>query len=153
MNRIMGIVMGIIGIVIVFIMFPLIMDSSHDIQTDDYTQAEASVTTGAGETAADVVLTKALYDDDNTWVTSVTSSEGTDTPAVGTYTAATKTLNVTGLAESTSRTLTIVYEYDGLTSYTGMSAFVGLTPLLVLISIIAVVIGGTWFAMSGRSNA
>jgi len=39
-NRIMGIVMGIIGIVIVFIMFPLIMDSSHDIQTDDYTHVE-----------------------------------------------------------------------------------------------------------------
>lgn len=150
MNRISPVIFGIIGVAILMIIFPIIMSSTHDLKTDSIVQTAAAVVTGAGEVAADVVLTNDLYNDDNGSVISITSNNVADTPVAGTYTAATNTLNITGLAASDTRTLTITYEFDALTDYTGMSAMVGMTPLLIWVAILAIVVGGTWFAMKGR---
>lgn len=150
MQKIFGVVIGIIGIAVVFIIFPMVMDSTHDVQTDRYVETEAAVATGAGETSAGVVLTYELYNNVNTSVISITSDEGTDTPAAGTWTESTKTLTVTGLAAEDSRTLTITYEYDALTGFTGMGAFAGIIPLLILVAIVAVLIGGIWSSVKGR---
>ena len=150
MSKGTSVIVGLIMVAVLFVIFPIVMDSTHELQTDVYVQSEAGVTTGVGETAADVVLTKALWDDDTAHVSSVTSDEVTDTPVKGTYTAGTKTLNVTGLAESKTRTLTITYEYDGLTTYTGMGALVGVAPLLIFISILGVVMGGLYVSFKGR---
>ena len=146
MNKTMGIVVGIIGVAILMIIFPIVMSSTHDVQTDVETETEAGVTTGVGETAADVVLTYDPYNDYTASITSIASDNESDTPVAGTYTTATNTLNVTGLVAEDTRTLTIVYEYDALTEYTGMSSMVGITPLLIWVSILAIVIGGTWYA-------
>lgn len=146
MNKALGVVVGLIGIVILMIIFPIVMSATHDLQTDVQTDVFEGVTTGAGETAADVVLTVDLYQDETAHVLSVTSDNESDTPVAGTYTAATNTLNVTGLAESDTRTLTVQYEYDALTNYTGMGALVGITPLLIWVAILATVVAGTWFA-------
>jgi len=146
------VVIGLIMIAVLMVIFPIVMSSTHDLQTDEYTQV-AEVTTGVGVTAGDVVLTYAAWNDSNSSVISVVSSEETDTPVIGTYTAATKTLNITGLAESLTRNITLVYEHDALTSFTGMGSLVGITPLLLWISVIATVIGGAWFAVRGRSTA
>ena len=69
----------------------------------------AEVTTGVGETQANVVLTSALLDDDVDNVKSIASTEPTDVPVADSYVAGTKTLTITGLAPSKTRTLTIVY--------------------------------------------
>ena len=150
MGRTMGVVFGIIGIAIVMIIFPLIMDSTHDVQADTDVDTFAAVTTGAGVYEADVVLTEDLYNDDNSYVTSVTSDNGGDTPVAGTYVAGTNTLTVTGLAESDTRDLTVTYEYGALDNYTGMDAIVGMTPLLIWVAILAMLGAGTWFAMKGK---
>lgn len=149
MNRIGPVIFGIIGVAILMVIFPIIMSSTHDLKTDQYVQTAAAVATGAGEVAADVVLTEDLYNDDTGSIISITSNNVADTPVAGTYTAATNTLNITGLAASDTRTLTITYEFDALTDYTGMSAMVGMTPLLIWVAILAIVVGGTWFAMKG----
>jgi len=150
MNRISPVIFGIIGVAILMIIFPIIMSSTNELKTDAYTQTIPTVTTGAGETTTDIVLTLDLYNADTTKIISITSDNIADTPVAGTYTEATKTLNVTGLAESDTRTLTITYSYDALEEYTGMSAMVGMTPLLIWVAILAIVVGGTWFAVKGR---
>jgi len=144
MSRSGSVIVGIIMVAIMFIIFPIVMDASHELQTDVYTQTESDVTTGSGETAADVVLDEALWDDSTTHIDSITSDNGSDTPVAGTYTAATKTLNVTGLAESSTRTLTITYEYDALTDYTGMGELVAVAPLLLFLGVIGAVVGGLY---------
>lgn len=137
-----SVIVGIIMVAVMFVIFPIVMDSAHTLQTDVEVQSEAAVTTGVGEVAADVVLTHALWNADTAYVTSVTSDNVADTPVKGAYTAGTKTLNVTGLAESDTRTLTITYEYDGLTDYTGMGALVAVAPLLLFLGVIGAVVGG-----------
>jgi hypothetical protein len=149
-NKITTVIFGILGVAICIIFFPLVMDSTHDIKTDEQIDTFAAVTTGAGETAADVVLTLDLYNDSTANIISITSNEVTDVPVAGTYTAGTNTLNVTGLAASLSRTLTVTYEYDALTEFTGMSSIVGMTPLIIWVAILAVVVGSTWFSLKGK---
>jgi hypothetical protein len=144
-----GIIVSIIMVAVMFIMFPIVMDASHDLQTDDFVQTEAAVATGAGVTAADVVLDEDLWDDAVTSVLSITSDEVADVPVANTYTAGTNTLNITGLAESDSRTLVITYEYDGLTDYTGMGALVAVAPLLLFIGVIGAVVGGLYVSFKG----
>jgi len=140
--------MGIIMVAVMFVLFPIVMDSSHELQTDVYTQVEAAVVTGVGEVAADVVLDEALWDDSTTHVTSVASDNVADTPAVGTYTAGTQTLNVTGLAASDTRTLTVIYEYDALTDYTGMGQMVAVAPLLLFMGVLGAMVFGLYKGFS-----
>ena len=91
MQKWMAIPIGLLGLFILIILFELPLNAVHNIQTDDYTQVESDVstshvdvfedvTTGAGVTTADVVLTNALWDDDVANVVSITSTHGPDVP-------------------------------------------------------------------------
>jgi len=51
---------------------------------------------------------------------------------------------VTGLNDDDSRTLTITYETDALTEYTGMGALVAVAPLLIFIAVIGAVVFGAY---------
>lgn len=144
-----SVILGIIMVAVMFVVFPIVMDTSHTLQTDVEVQTEAAVVTGAGVTVADVVLDEALWDDDNSYVTSVTSDNVADTPVAGAYTAGTQTLNVTGLAAADTRALTLTYEYDGLTDYTGMGAMVAVAPLLLFLGVIGAVVGGLYTSFKG----
>lgn len=144
-----GVILGIVMVAVLFVLFPIVMDSSHTLQTDVEVETEAAVATGVGELTADVVLTYGLWGASNTAVTSITSDEVTDVPVAGTYVDATKTLTVTGLVAEDSRTLTITYEYDGLSDYTGMGAIVAVAPLLLFLGVIGAVIGGLYTGFKG----
>lgn len=144
-----SVILGIIMVAVMFVIFPIVMDSAHTLQTDAEVQTEAAVVTGAGVTDADIVLTEALWDDDNTYVTSITSDNVLDTPVAGVYTAGTLSLNVTGLAAADTRTLVLTYEYDGLTDYTGMGALVAVAPLLLFLAVIGAVVGGLYVLFKG----
>lgn len=149
MGRGSSVLMGIIMVAILFIMFPIVMTSAHELQTDETTHTEAAVATGAGEFAADVVLTDPLWADEAASVISIASDNVDDTPAAGTYTAATQTLNVTGLAESDTRTLTIVHETDALTDYTGMGQMVAVAPLLLFMGVLGAMVFGLYQGFRG----
>ena len=144
-----SVILGIIMVAVMFVIFPIVMDSSHTLQTDVEVQTEAAVVTGAGVTDADIVLDEALWDDDNSYVTRITSDNVGDTPVAGVYTAGTTTLNVTGLAAADTRTLVLTYEYDGLEDYTGMGALVAVAPLLLFLAVIGAVVGGLYVSFKG----
>lgn len=147
----MKIVIAIIGVIILFIMFPIVMTSLHSLQTDEYEQIEAGVTTAGGEDSADVVLDKELWDDDIASVVTVSSNiSGDSSASADSYVTVSRTLTVDGLEASQTRTLTLTYEYDALTSHTGMSEFTNLTPLLILLAILGIVFLGVWQGAKGQ---
>lgn len=152
MNKIMGVVLGIIGIAVVMLVFPIITDTTDTVQTERTTQVEAAVATGVGEVAADVVLTEELFNNSTVHVISIVSDNVADTPVAGTYTSATQTLNVTGLAADDTRELTIIHNIDALSDYTGMGTMVSITPLLVWITIIAILIAGIGAVFRGQGT-
>lgn len=148
-GRALEAVFGIISIFIAFIMFGLVMTGSHDILTDPDTDAFANVTTGVGETAADVVLTEDLYNSSTGSVTSLVSSLETDTPVAATYTSATNTLHVTGLTAEQTRTLTVAYEYGATDDYTGLGSIVKLGPLVLFLGLLALGVALIWKGVKG----
>lgn len=127
---------GIVTVAIAFVIFPIILDASHDIRVDDATDQFVNITTGVAETTANVTLTYPLYEDNSYWVGTITSTEVTDVPAAGTYVAATQNLTVTGLAASKTRTLTVPYSADALTNYSGVSPMVTVAPLIIFVGIL-----------------
>lgn len=148
---IMAIVMAVIGIMIAFIMFPTVMDSANDAATDPQTDALTS-TTGVGETTDTVTLTQPLYDDSVTNITSITSTNGADTPAASTYASATRILTVSGLAASGTRTFTILYAADATSNYMGLKEMIQISPMMILILIIFAILGGMWVTFSGTAK-
>ncbi len=101
------IVVAIICIVLLLGFAGGITTGIHNWRTDEVTQL-AAVTTGGGVTTGNVVLSRDLYNSAVSEVKSITSTYS-EYPATGTYTEGTKTLQITGLAESQTRTLTIKY--------------------------------------------
>lgn len=130
-NMVGGVVLVIIAVMIGIMLFPSLMSSTDDIQYEDTTQTAYS-STGVGETTDDVVLTDPLFEGDTANVSDITSDNAGDTPAASSYTDSTDTLTVSGLAASGTRNLTIDFEADSLSGYTGMSDFVKLTPFVIL---------------------
>lgn len=125
------VVLGVVAISVALLMFPLILDGAEEIATDATTDIEQK-TTGVGETSATVTLTSDPWNNAVANITSVTSSTTTDTsPTASTYNASTNVLTVTGLAASTTRTLTVGYNYNAVSSYTGMENVVEIAPLVV----------------------
>jgi len=140
---IVGVVMGIIAIMIGINMFPMVLDASDDIQVDQTTVTNNS-TTGVGETTEDVAFADPLFEDDTVNVTSVASDNGSDTPVASSYSSVTDTLTVSGLQASGTRVLTIVYDADALSEYTGLSPMVKFGPFLIFFGLIAAALGCMW---------
>lgn len=138
------VVIGLIMVAVLMIVFPIVMSATHDLQTEEQTDAGLA----CAATPMDVVLTEDLWNDDTDSVISGVDNEGNVLTAT-TYVAATNTLTVTGWV-TPATTCTIVYEIDALTSYTGMGPLVAMTPLLIWIGVLAVVLGGIWFSVKGR---
>ena len=150
MGRIAGILFALIGIIVVFYMFPSLLTSLDDLKEENYTETFTSVSTGAGVTNASVTLSINLMDDSVTKVDTITSDLGTDNPSPESYVTATDKLYIKGLAESASRNFTITYKIDDLEEYEGMSEFTGLTPLLLIIGALALVLAGVWGIFKGK---
>lgn len=145
MGSTMKVVLGIIGIAVLMIIFPLVMTATHNLQTTQQTDVDLDL--GGTPPVGTCVLTEDLWNDK---VGSIISAIGDkpETLTITSYTPATHTLTVGGV--TTSTTATVVYEIDALTSYTGMGPLVGITPLLIWIAILAVVLGSMWFTLKGK---
>lgn len=143
MGKTMSVVMGVVSIAIVFIVFPILLEGAHTIQTDQVVETRTDVITTAGTTAT-VTLSQALFKTRAADVVSISSSE-IETPTVTTVSNAT-VIVVGGLNTSATRELSIAYEVDALTDYTGLSAIVGVSPMLVFIGVLGIVVAGAWFA-------
>ncbi len=85
-----------------------IIDGINDWRTDETTE-NFLTTTGAGQTSANLTLSYDLFQAALAEVTSITSSNVTDTPVGTAYVGDDKQLTVGGLAASATRTLTVDY--------------------------------------------
>jgi len=140
------IVLGIIGIVILIILFPMVMTSIHDLQVEEQTDAALPCVSSP----EDVTLTEDLWQDDLGSVLSGVDNLGHVLTATG-YVPATNVLTVTGWV-TPATTCAIVYEVDGLTAFTGMGALVGITPLLVWIGFLFSMVFSIWSGVKGKAG-
>lgn len=145
---IVGTVMAIIAVMIGIMMFPSLIDSTDSIQYDSITQA-ANSATGVGETTEDVVLTDPLFEDNTANVTTITSDNGADSPVASSYTSSTDTLTVGGLAASATRVLSITFEADQLSGYTGLSDMVGIGPFIIFAALIIAGFASLYYSAKG----
>lgn len=108
-----------------------IYDFRTDVREDNFT-----ITTDPEETTASVVLLKELYDDDTETITVLSSIE-TDTPALSTYTSATRTLLITGLDDDTNRVLNVTYSIAAFPVGSALDTIMGITPFIIYLLLIA----------------
>lgn len=141
-NVTLRIVGGIIGVMVAFVMFPMVLTGAEEIQIDAQTDVLYSAT--AGSTTDDVILTEALFDDDVTNVNTITSSNGTDTATADSYINATRALTVGGLEATGTRNLTIQYDADATDGYTGLGSMVSFGPLIIFMAILLAGVGSLW---------
>ena len=138
------IILAIIAVVILMAMFPLVLSSTHEIQTETQTDAGRTL---SGEGPWTFTLTEDLWQDDKDNILSVTGDKP-ETLTVTDYAPTTNTVTVTGVTTSTAATA--VYEVEGLKQYTGMGALVGFTPLLIWIGVILSILGGLFLWAKGK---
>lgn len=108
-----------------------IYDFRTDVREDNFT-----VTTGAGEFTADVILFRPVYDDDDETISAL-SSIATDTPAIDNYNPATREVTISGLDENSTRVLTVFYDVDALALHPAISLIMDLLPLFWILILIA----------------
>jgi len=134
----LSMVLGIIAIAIAFVVFPIVLDATSTVlsHTGETMETDTAVTVSPDVTA-DIVLTYPLYDDDVANVSSITSTEATDTPVADSYVTGTKTLTVSGLTTDKTRTLTTTYVTESMGVYTGLESIAQVAPLMVFIGLLA----------------
>lgn len=149
MNKVAVVFFVIIAVIFGFYLFPSFQESVTDVRTDEQTDA-FTVSTGAGVTNGTVTLSQELWLDATSSIESLTSDLGTDNPVAGTYTVATRNLNVTGLTENTSRNLSIAYEYAALSDFEGMDSIASFSPFLLMIALILLPVFAIWWMFKNR---
>ena len=143
------VIISLIGIAILLIIFPIIMTGAHTLQTDEVTTTTDNVSTAAGVTSANVTLGYDLWQAEIDSVTSI-SSNITESATATSYVQSTKQLTVGSLSANTTRTLSVLYETDGLTEWTGLGAIVAIAPLLIFIGLLALCIGNIYLGVRQR---
>jgi hypothetical protein len=102
----------VIGVFAIFLLLGAfaspISDGIKGWRTNNTTQS-FTVTTGGGVTTANVTLAYDLYQASLPEIIALTSNNVSDTPVASSYTESTKVLDITGLAASTTRNLTVNY--------------------------------------------
>lgn len=107
------------------ICLPLAFGSFHDAKVDDFTQDVAGVSTGSGTYEAGVILSLQLWNNSLLSVKTISSNISSDSPSADNYTAVSRLLTVSGLADNVTRTLSVTYEVESATvqEHSGVSVF------------------------------
>ena len=123
----------IILVAAILFMLPL-TGAVYGFKTDVKTQT-ATITTGAAVTTADIVLSKALYDDDTSTISF--TSNISEAPSITAYNPATHTLSTANLTAGVTRALGISYDVDALSSSAAMATIINALDFVWLLAIIA----------------
>lgn len=131
---------------LVIIALPLLFASVDSARTETFSQNVAGVTTGASEYTSNATLSRALYDDDASNVTSITSNITADSPSADSYNSVSRLLTIGGLNQSTTRTISITYEIDStiIDDYTGMSTFLTLYLWLIVFVVLGLLVAAVY---------
>jgi hypothetical protein len=141
-------IVTLIGVVVVIMMLGAMMLALNAFRGTEIS-APYNVTTDGSTEEATVVLANDVLDDNLIHI-AVTSSDGDDAPVPFTYVESTKSLTITGLAISTTRTLTVVYQavaQDGI-----VDLLAKYFPVFLILGIIAVVAGIIYSAVEHARN-
>ena len=115
-------------------MLPL-TEAIYDFRTD-LREDEFNNVTGVGESTADVILGKPVYEDDTTTI-DVFSDLTTDNATKTSYNGTSKQLGISGLSANATRILTISYDIDALEGSDAINAFLDKIPFIWMLIIIA----------------
>jgi hypothetical protein len=136
-------VMGILLILVMVSLIPSMFQRTFESGAIQDTTVAVGVTTyagaGLGNRTANVTLDESLFNDSLTRVVSITASGGnvTDgTLTAGNITNNGRTLRVDGLTAAGNRTLTVVYEYDVTSTYTGAGPTIQAIPVFVAVAVL-----------------
>jgi hypothetical protein len=102
----------------------------------DTKQDELPSPTAVGVTTGNLTLTHAVYLDDTTTMT-LSSSVGTDTPALTAYAPTNHTIAFSGLTANTTRFITVTYDIAALTVWSGIDTLLNFTPLIWYLCLVA----------------
>jgi len=147
-GRVFSVVIGVVAVIILALTLPSIPTAVEDFRTETLSQSY-SVTTGVGVTIGSVPLASSLWNDSVAYVTNISSNITGDSPLADNYTAASRTVGITGLSANTTRSLTVSYRTGGLSANPAAdsgitflpSVIVGLIILIPLV-LLASLIGG-----------
>ena len=135
----------VFGALLLIIATPFVFGAIDDARTTEYTQTFAGVTTGAGEYSENVTLSQALFSVTINSVVGITSNTTSDSPSASGYNSVSKALEVSGLDQSLTRTLSVEYKSDSATIGSGVSAFLTLIRWFYVFIIIGMA-GGAIYA-------
>ena len=139
-----------IGIMAIFLLLGAfatpITDGIKTWRTNDTSDGFVVVTAG-GITDANVTLSYNLYQEALAEVSSISSNDTDDSPVAATYTDATKILQITGLDDAETRTLTVNYYAE--TDSTVMRV---LGPFLAFLIFGFLLLGIVWGIIQGKSR-
>lgn len=138
----------IIGACLVILLLGAVITGILDFRSAEYTEPH-NVTTAGGVTTANVTLVAELFNDELAYVT-IVSNDTDDAAVPSTYTSATKVLLISGLAESTTRQLTVTYRYGQLSQYWAADLGARSWPLLIILGVIGVIVGAVISAYRAR---
>ena len=124
-----------------------VTDAAYDFRTD-VKEDTFRVGTGAGVTSGNVTLVKEVYNDDSSTI-SITSDDSDDIPVLVAYHPTTRLLDLSGLAISSNRTLTVSYDVDALGASTALSNFIDKVPWIWLICLICFPIAAIVYIIFG----
>jgi hypothetical protein len=140
----------IIGSCIVILLLGAVLGGITLFRSAEYIQP-AVITTAGGITTADVILVQPLFDDTTAYVT-ITSNNTGDAAIPSSYTAASHTLTISGLLESTSHYLYITFRYNQLGSYWAADIASRAWPLLIAVGVLGC-IGAAVYTSYGNREA
>jgi hypothetical protein len=139
-------VFALLGVGFVILMLGAVMLALGTFRGAEFTEPH-NVTTAGGATTTAIVLANEVLDNSTTNI-EVLSDDSDDAPVPYLYTENNHTLTINGLAESTTRTLTITYNVPRLDDFTDIAS--RYLPSFMIIGGIAIVIGSAISAFKGR---
>lgn len=129
----------LLGVIMIILMMAATLEGIQAFRSTSTTEAHGNIVTTSAETGDNVTLTQALFMDRTAEVTSITSNVTTDYPIASSYVSATKKLAVTGLAKSTTRTLTVTYKYGRLDDFYAADLAARSWMMFLVIGVIGVI--------------
>lgn len=99
------------AVILLIIAMPFVFQSIEDARTNEAELTFASVTT-SGVSTANVTLNQAIYRGSVNSVTAVSSNITSDTPSAYSFNSVSRVLQVNGLAEDETRTLSVAFNIE-----------------------------------------
>lgn len=123
---------------------PFVFSAIDDGLTEDYTQSISGVATASGNYSANVTLSRSIYNDETTSVSAISSNVSDDSPTAYTYNSVSRVLEVSGLSDNDTRTLSVEFLIDSTTLPTGCGTILTLIRWFWVFAILGMVCGAIY---------